>query len=290
MQAIPFKVHYPDDASLHIQENHQPYQYDTPHMHPEVQISMILEGQGNLHLDSIQNAFTPGDLYIIAPNIPHTFQNDEAHYEMGSELRSHFVSIFFLPEVFERSFSQLTEMLPVRQFFNNLQGGLKIPAAYTQTVQPLFKGLSKSPTLIQWSSVIQILYLIVQNQYKEYIKASNWQHFRHRSQRFYKRLEPVFEYIQANLEKSISLEQVSRLSNMSKSSFGRYFKQYTRKSFSNYLNEMRIQKACKLLLETDFSIYRISLETGFQNLSNFNRHFKKLMKLTPSQFRKGVEY
>ena len=286
MQPTPFKVHYSDGASLHIQENHQAYQYDILHVHPEIQISMIMSGRGCLHLDGIQSHFVPGDLFVLASDVPHAFQNDPPYYEAESNLRSHFVSIFFLPDIFEKSFFQLTEMQPVRQFFKNLQSGLKIPARYTDQVRPFFSELKLNPTIIQWANVIQILYLLVQNEFRESIKTSHWQNLVHKSKQFYSRLEPVFDYLQANLEKSISLEQVSKLSNMSKSSFSRYFKQYTRKSFSSYLNELRIQKACTLLAETDFSIYRISLETGFQNLSNFNRHFKKLMNLTPSQFRK----
>jgi AraC-like DNA-binding protein len=98
------------------------------------------------------------------------------------------------------------------------------------------------------------------------------------------RINKVFDYILQNFTNVIKLEEIAGLVSLTPTSFCRYFKQHTQKPFSRYLNEVRISYACKLLLEKSFSITRIGYESGFQNLSNFNRQFKKIKGMTPRDY------
>jgi AraC-like DNA-binding protein len=99
------------------------------------------------------------------------------------------------------------------------------------------------------------------------------------------RINGVLSYIVQNYQQEIQLSDVAKLANMSESAFSRYFKKRTRRTFSQFITEIRIEHACKLLVQDKMSISAISLESGFNNLSNFNRQFKLLKKTTPLAYR-----
>ena len=103
-----------------------------------------------------------------------------------------------------------------------------------------------------------------------------------------KRLDDIFSYTLSNYHRSISIEEIADVANMNQSSFCRYFKQHTRKSYVDFLNEYRIQKACGLLSDPDKSIAQVAYEVGFANLSNFNRQFKRLKSETPRTYRRRL--
>jgi len=103
------------------------------------------------------------------------------------------------------------------------------------------------------------------------------------------RMTLVYDYIMNHFKEDIRLEEVAAIANMTGPSFCRFFKACTRKTFSRFLNEIRIGFACKLLQEGHFSIAEICYESGFNNLSNFNRQFKKIMEESPLEYRKTRE-
>jgi len=105
-----------------------------------------------------------------------------------------------------------------------------------------------------------------------------------------KRMGHVMAFILAENHRNMSLQEVADIANMSKEAFCRFFKQRTGKTFTEFLNELRIHKSCHLLQETDLSISQIAYQTGFQNLSYFNRAFKKFRLTTPKSFRKQIHF
>ncbi|MBV5313868.1 MAG: helix-turn-helix transcriptional regulator [Prolixibacteraceae bacterium] len=98
------------------------------------------------------------------------------------------------------------------------------------------------------------------------------------------RFNKIHEHILLNFSKSIRLEDVANIANMSPTAFCRYFKKHSGKSFLSFLNEIRIGNACKLMIEDSFPVSRASMESGYNNLSHFNSQFKRLMNLTPSEY------
>jgi AraC-like DNA-binding protein len=100
------------------------------------------------------------------------------------------------------------------------------------------------------------------------------------------RIHKVFDFIMKNYRSEIYLQEISSLLNMSPVSFSRFFKHHTRKTFSEYVTEVRISHACSLLMEDNESISQISYSSGFDNLSNFYRHFRRITGLIPKDYRK----
>jgi AraC-like DNA-binding protein len=98
-------------------------------------------------------------------------------------------------------------------------------------------------------------------------------------------IKKVLEHVSENFKNQIRLDDVAQLANMSESAFSRYFKKRTRKTFSNFLTDIRIEYACKMLQNDKLSISQIAFDSGFYNLSNFNRQFKAIKKITPLAYR-----
>lgn len=98
------------------------------------------------------------------------------------------------------------------------------------------------------------------------------------------KIMPVYEYIMNNFTEGVCLDRAAELANMNPSSFSRYFKRIHRKTFTQYVNEVKLGYACKLLIEQLFNISEVSYRSGFNNVSNFNRQFKSLKKMTPTEF------
>lgn len=101
----------------------------------------------------------------------------------------------------------------------------------------------------------------------------------------YDRMKMVYDYIQKNFSEKISLEDVSKIANMSNISFNRFIKKRTGKTFVNYLNDIRIGYAARWLVEKEMSISEVAFKSGFNNIANFNRIFKNVKNCTPSQYR-----
>ena len=99
-----------------------------------------------------------------------------------------------------------------------------------------------------------------------------------------KNLENVYEYIIKNFKENITLTDVANVAHMNPSAFSRFFKRVNRKTFSEYLNEVRVGYSCKLLIENKNNISEICFESGFNNISNFNRQFKKTMQYSPTEY------
>ncbi len=100
-----------------------------------------------------------------------------------------------------------------------------------------------------------------------------------------RRISQVYEYIDKNYAKPITLKDVAEVACMSESAFSRFFKSETGKNISNYIIDMRIAKACRELVDTNKTISEICFSTGFNNISNFNRQFKKIKGRSPKDFR-----
>lgn len=284
MQPLAFKVIKKEDTAIHIQENKRPYQYDRLHYHPEYQISWIVKGKGVCMAGESYAPFSPGDLFVLPPNLPHIFKNDPEYFQEPKVGRSHMVSVFFLESSFGEPFFLLPEMKQIRQFFQSAAGGLKLPSSFAQKVKPFFEALAMS---VGVARIIQLLSLLRQMALNaEWERLSEGRHSVVSKQENSSPMNKVLLYISRNFDKRISLEEAAGVANLSKYAFCRYFRRLTHKSFVTYLNEFRISMACKFLTSESYSVSQIGFLAGFNNLSNFYRQFKKVMKCTPAKYRK----
>ena len=151
-------------------------------------------------------------------------------------------------------------------------------------MKELVRKLSSATGLERITTLLSILEKIAFSKEKEYINTIYNPEKIEKSEA--DRLNSVFQYISDNFQRRITLEEIASVANLSAKAFCRYFKSKTRKTFYNFLLEVKVAHACNLILEKDMSINEVCYDSGFNNLSNFNRYFKKLMNKTPLEFKK----
>ena len=233
-------------------------------------------------------SFGPGELYLIGSNVPHLFRNEREYYESDEELEAvDLIVVKFESDFLGSSFLNLTESTRIQALFENANKGLKFSKTVTYLVHNHLVGLVGSQGLSSIIGLLKILDILsVSENYIPLCSDIVTGTFRKDEK---ERMSDIISYLTQNFEKKIELKEVAEVAHMTPNSFCRYFKKRTHKSFSQYLNEIRIRHACKLLIEGDRSISEICYQSGFNTITNFNRQFKLHMQVTPSAFMKRYE-
>ncbi len=278
MKPIPFKVTEKQNASFHLQINRQG-QYDKFHFHPEYQLSLIVAGQGIASLGHQMTAYRAGDIFLMGPNLPHVFRPQEESVDEPTQM----MNLFFNESSLGNGFFHLPEMSAVREFLLTCDRGVKLGPSLSDKLRPFIQDLEKETGAPRIIKLLSILHEMATSEEKVYFAAGK--SLPPDRYGISNRLQRIFNYITDNFDKPISLEEAAEVANLSKYAFCRYFKRYTHKSFVRYLNEFRISVACKYLMRNSYTVLQVSMLTGFNNLSNFNRQFKRFMHCTPTEYR-----
>ncbi|MFP4845092.1 AraC family transcriptional regulator [Winogradskyella sp. PE311] len=276
MKVLPFVIPKPERGGLIYQVDKVNLFYDKLHQHEEIQLSFIVEGNGTLVVGDAINNYTKGEVLVIGSNIPHVFKSDKSSQE------SHMLTLFFTEQSFGESFFNLEELKQIQSFFERSKYGFK-PQSYIEEMKKLFLKLGKASKLNRFVILLQLLNYMVRS---DYTSLSSFVYDKKYSLVEGDRMRNVFEFTLNKYSEEITLDEVAQVANMTKNAFCKYFKKRTNKTYIQFLNEFRIEKAIKLLLEkSDFSIAEVAYISGFRNISNFNRVFKNVKDGTPSQFK-----
>ena len=281
MKALSFKIPKLEEESIKLQEDKQNYFYDLFHFHPEFQITLIQKGNGNYTIGESSGKFEKDNLFIIGSNVPHVFRSGREFYE-NNKLISHSLSIFFKDDSLGSNFFKLPETKYIGKMFADFNRGIKIHSNLICKKSFMnvfnFTGLEKIKAFLDLlNEISNCRELEFISSHKTIIKSNEQSD---------KRLNEVYNFVLNNYKKEIKLKTIAEIANLSEPAFCRYFKKRTRKTFFNFLNELRISEAVKLLLNKDISISEAAFEVGFNNISNFNRKFKSILGLTPSEYSK----
>jgi AraC-like DNA-binding protein len=282
MKVLPFKIPVSEETSFLVQVDRMKHFYDKFHHHREVQITWIQKSHGSLLMGNTIATFAENDLLVIGANVPHSFRNDEIFYQKNKKLAAEATSILFDENAFGKYFFDLPEMKNIKNFIKNADKGYRINGKTKEEIIAQLKVMEEKNGTERFLILMEILNRLSFS--KEVELLSNLSFLGNPTSSESKKLEMVFQYMLDHHQRTIKLEEVAKIANLSVSAFCRFFKLRTRKTFSQFVNEFRISVACKKLLLDDFSISEICYEVGFTNLSNFNRQFKKIIGFTPSQY------
>lgn len=261
--------------------------YPTPwHYHPEYELVLVTESRGKRFIGDNISDFEPGNLAFIGPNLPHTYKNDQAYYKQESSLRAKSIVVHFLEESLGKDFLDLPECDNLQKLLVRSRSGLHITGEANKMVSRKLKDMLAVSGLKRWILLVDILHILSDT--TEYSIISN-DTIKGHHPKDNERLSIVIDTLIDSFQDDISLEEVALKVNMSSESLSRYFKQRTRKTFSQFLLELRLSHACKLLQQNEMSVAEICYNSGYNNLSNFNRQFKAHYKISPKQFRKQFE-
>ena len=277
MKVYPFKIPKPNNNVLIYQEDIEVVFYDKLHQHDEIQISYIEKGNGTLLVGNSFTNYYTGNVFVIGSNVPHAFKSDTSKNETSKML-----TLFFTKESFGTSFFKLEEFEEIESFFLNSLHGFQVTSQLTE-IKEIFNKLKKATKLERFIILIALLKLLSESDIN---LLSNYTYAKKLSDSEGKRMRKVFDYTLKNADQKISLDEIASVANMTKNAFCKFFKKRTNKTYINYLTELRIENACKILKSNkDMAIVDVAFKAGFYNISNFNRRFKELKKMTPLTFR-----
>jgi len=280
MKVLPFKIPKLSSDTLIIEEENSNVFYDKLHQHQEIQLSYIISGKGTFIVgDTIKN-YEPNDVLIFGSNVPHVLKSDDEANPSSS-----MISLFFTFDSFGSDFFELPEFQKTKCFL--LKGELGIKLKNTeQQLKDKFISIANKNKLKRFIIFLEIIEILIESEYETVASFSKKKLY---SDNEGKRMSAVFELALNNYDKDISLEEVSNIASMTPNAFCRYFKQRTNKTFIQFLTEIRIENSCKLLSRNnELSIAEIAYQCGFKNISNYNRKFKSIKNLTPTNYRKQM--
>jgi AraC-like DNA-binding protein len=282
MKPLFYKLSRPSEESIEVLFEEQDHFYDNLHFHPEVQIMAILESTGTHFIgDSIGN-FKPGDILLLGSNLPHVFRNEKKYYEENSNLKARNISIFFDEGAFGEKFFSLPEFFHIQKLLQNSKRGIRIKGETNKRIAVLIEEVLSLKGFERLMHIFTILNILSKS--TELKPLSSVGFYGIQKDTDSQRINDVFTYIMKNLSEDIKLQEAAGIANMSVNAFCRYFKKHTRKTFSKFLNEIRIGHACRLLIEEKWNIREIAFECGYDNISYFNRQFKEITKYNPKTY------
>lgn len=252
------------------------------HFHSEYEIVYVIQSFGKRFVGDHISHFEAGDLVLLGSNLPHFWKNDELFHQNNPKYWVNAVVIHFPVDFFKEQINNYPEFYRIKDLLCRASRGISFNIGVTNEIGPKLKGLLEMEGFERTLSFLSILdEMAVTDQYELLASKSfvpnvvDWSG---------NRLDKVMYLVNSGYRQSIRLEDVADQIGMNSSAFSRYFKEKTGKSFSDFIIEMRISYACKLLTEGKLSITQVCFESGFNNLSNFNRQFRKIMSYTPTQF------
>jgi len=250
------------------------------HFHKEFELIYFLKGQGmRIVGDHISN-FQKGELVLVGQWLPHLWRNDEENSETG---KTDFIVIKFTKMFGNVDLFSMPELLHIKALLNEANHGILFSKKTRKSVHDDLLKLTTAESSEKLILLLRILRALVKSKNYQTLSGPNFAIPKDVAGE--NRLQKVINFISTNFSQNISLEDISKIAVMTPPAFCRFFKTRTRKTFSSFLNEVRISKACLLLINGESPIKRICYDVGFSSLTNFNRTFKSFKGISPSTYR-----
>jgi AraC-like DNA-binding protein/mannose-6-phosphate isomerase-like protein (cupin superfamily) len=276
------KIHPEFGSSFSIKRFTQEQSGGKPfwHFHPEYEIVYVSHGKGKRHIANHISYFEEGDLIMLGPNLPHmSFSEElsESHTEIVVQMQ---------PDFLGQVFWSLPEMAEIRALFERADNGLVFYGETKAAAGRHLHAMMDMGPLDRLLALLALLQDLARStgcqslQVKGFVLPVDAQH--------YERVERVFEYVTDQFQRAITLEAAAAQANLTVPAFCRFFKKLTGKTFVQFVNEIRISHACSLLANGEMGIAAISYESGFNNLSHFNKQFREITGISPRDYRSRI--
>ncbi|TLD71217.1 helix-turn-helix domain-containing protein [Phragmitibacter flavus] len=256
------------------------------HFHPEHQITLVLKSKGYRIVGDSMERLKPGDLVLVGSNLPHVWHQDETAPKSDDAV--HAIVIRFLDNFMGADFMQRPELEAVRGLLRKAGRGLRVTGQTRVEAEARLLKLVECEGLARLIELLGVLELLAHSCDLTPLSSPTYQatSVQVGTQG---RMHRVLQYIHANLSEEIDRDEVARRANLSEGAFSRFFKARTGRTLPQYVNELRIGRACLLLAETDRKVVEVAAECGFENLANFNRQFLKTTHKTPRDWRREFQ-
>lgn len=258
--------------------------FDYPiHNHPEYELNLVAGISGTRIVGDSTERYVDYDLALLGPYLYHKWDGDEQQQRMGQPYRV--ITIQFGMDLFNAHLFQKERFYKIRKLLQDSARGIKFHGKTFEEAMRMMASLTEDKGFANIIGFMQLLDLLSQSTEATFLASEGFTPQALKSES--SRIQLVYGYILKNFANHhIKIGDVAALVNMSTSAFSHFFQKYTNKSFTQFLLDVRIGHACKLLLSTDETIYQICYRSGFNNIANFNRLFKKYRSCTPIEYRR----
>jgi AraC-like DNA-binding protein len=253
------------------------------HFHPEYQLTLVIRTNGHRLVGDQIAPLHAGDLVLVGSNLPHVWQQDE-NRNGGPIPAVHAIIVRFLETFAGKDFLEIPEMEPVRRLLRRSARGLQVTGKTRDILDEKMRRLPELSGLERIGGLLSILDTLARSKELKPIASPGFLPALDRSDE--DRMRRVCNYINSHLTGSIDRARVAREAHLSEGAFSRFFKLRTGKTLPQFVNELRIGRACRLLVDDEAKITNVALECGFSNLANFNRRFLEITSLSPRNYRR----
>lgn len=265
-------------SSFRILENPKLNDFYYWHFHPEFELTFIEAPQGTRRVGNHVGQFEGSDLVFIGSNIPHL------NFDYGIRTEYKKVVLQIKEDFFKNDFVTTPELASIYQLFENSKKVICFNGTTKELVGKRLKEIHHLPNFEQFIEVLSLFQMLATSNEKTFLYELPFDDFYNNKEQ--NRLKIVYVFIENNFQRNITIDEMGQLTHLSKAAFCRYFKKMTRLTFTEFLNQFRIEQA-KRLLKEDKNVTETCYECGFESLSYFNRIFKKVVGQNPIQFKKN---
>lgn len=283
MKILEFTLPVADNKTIIIKEEKLPHFYPHLHRHTEVQLTWIVEGEGTLVAGNSMHNFKKNEIFWIGAKQPHVFKSSPAYFENKGKKRTHSLDIFFNIDSQLSSFFSIPEIRHLKTFIDQQNNGFSVPTNNVNEISGKMLLVSSTSGAEQFIHFISLLKELSALPHVNPLSADSKTVKVNETEGI--RIANIYNYVMQNYKEPITLEEVAKIAYMTPEAFCRYFKKHTHNTLISFVNQVRVNEACKKLVENqNDTIASIAFNTGFNSITNFNRVFKSVVKKSPKNY------
>ena len=274
---------YPNE-SFSVRHDLMPSMNNKLHYHAEVELIYFNQGSGAQFIGDSISAFSPGDLLLVGANLPHYWRFEGELSKSRSEHHADVRVAHFTENFFGEYFLNLPENRRLKAVLQQANRGIRIRGKSASKVAGFLEEMLQAEGTDKLILLMQSLLEIAKCKDLELLSSLGYGQVQEKN--CDERIRDVYAYTYANYKKKISLEEIAAIARISPTSFCRYFKSLTHKTYSQFLTEIKVGKACKLLVDNALDIKQVCYESGFHNFASFHKAFKEITGKSPLNYQK----
>lgn len=275
-------VDFPGRVAVKVKSREMPCFTYPWHFHSEYEILYILDGCGTSFVADSIESFKSGDLVMLGNNLPHFWRSDESYYSESLHKKVKYIVIQFPKDLFRESIFQYAEFNSIKVLLDYSARGIRFLPPFSGEAGKKIIALSEKSGFERMILFLQLLESMAGTENYRLLAGELYHTKIHEFSG--DRLNKVMHYINMTYRRRIGLKEASEIANLHPAAFSRFFKEKTGKTFIHFVNNMRIGYACKLIIEGQLSFSEVCYESGFNNISNFNRTFRQQTGFSPTEY------
>jgi AraC-like DNA-binding protein len=269
--------------SFSIRRDIVPYINNHWHYHPEVELIYFKKGSGTQFIGDSIKRFGPGDMVLVGSHLPHYWRFDDSYFENSEHEGADVSVVHFNQDFWGDKFLNLPENVLIKITLDNAKRGIQINSKGSQILPDILEQLMTAEGSDKIILLLKALMCIGQGKNEQLSSIAFNYNFEDLDK---SRISAIYDYSLANFKHIITLDEIAEVANISPNSFCRFFKSRTRKTYTRFVNEIRVGNACKLLIENQITVKQICYESGFNNFASFHKFFKTITGKSPLNYQK----